>query len=197
MAYEQQAPIGGGPTAAQAIGQLGMMGAAATAMAPAAAGAGTTAAAGLAALGPVGWAFLAVGVASTLFGMSASRKAEEYQRYQLKLADNQARIDAANTITDLSRDIRYTQGAAVAALGHTAAGIGESFMALRTDELNLYRRDISNARLSSGSNRATIQAASSLSRARQSNNQVLGYLSIASQGMNGYRTWTRVRGGEE
>lgn len=176
-----------------AAGGMGTMSVAATAAAPAIA----PAAGVMAALGPVGWAFLAVGVASTLFGMSASRKAEAYQRYQLKLADNQARIDAANTITDLTRDIRYQQGTALAALGHTAAGIGESFIALRTDELNLYRRDVRNARLSSGANRSSIQAASELSRSRQHSGQVLGYLSIASQGMEGYRKWTRVRGGEE
>jgi hypothetical protein len=193
MAYVPQQPVGAGPNYAQAVGGLGIMGMAAATAAPAPALAAP--AAGMAALGPVGWAALAVTVGSTLFGMSAARKQAAYERYQLKLAENQARIDAANTIVDLSREIRYQQGTALAALGHSAAGVGESFLAIRADELNLYRRDVSNAYLSSLAGRSSIQAASSLSRSRQSSSNVLGYLTIASQGLDGYKKWTRLKPG--
>lgn len=201
MAYVQQQPVGAGPNYAQAVGQLGLtyvgiqgMAAMSAAAAPAAAVA-APAAAGMVALGPVGWAALGVMAVSTLMGISAARKQAAYERYQLKLAETQARIDAANTIVDLSRDLRYQQGTALAALGHSAAGIGESFMAIRADELNLYRRDVSNARLSGLANRSSISAASELSRSRQRSQAVLGYLSLASQGLDGYQKWTRLRQG--
>ena len=177
MAFPMIAAAGAGTMTAGA-------GAGMAAMAPAAA-----------ALGPVGWAFLAAGAVSTVFSMSASRKAAEYERYQLKLAEQQAQIDARNTLDDLGRELRYTTGMALASLGHGGAGIGESFLAIRQDELNLYSRDVRNARLSSGSTRATISAAASASRARQDNQQIVGYLSLISQGLSGYDKYTRLKAG--
>lgn len=147
-----------------------------------------------AALGPIGWGFLAVSAVSTIMGMSAASKQADYMRYQLMLAENQGQIDAHNTMIDLTRDFRYTRGMALAALGHGSAGIGESFVAVRTDELNLLGRDIRNARLSALAGQGPIQARTSQAAAKAKNERAMGYLSLIQQGLRGYEVGKRLAG---
>jgi hypothetical protein len=147
-----------------------------------------------AALGPVGWGLLAVSAFSTVMGMSAASKQAAYEKYQLRLAERQGQIDAFNTVLDLTRDFRYTRGSAMASLGYGAAGIGESFIAVRTDELNLLNRDVRNARLSHLAGQAPIAARTAQAAARARNERTMGYLSLVQQGMRGYMVGTRLAG---
>lgn len=175
-----------------AMGGSGAM----TTVAPAAAApAGMTSlSAAAAALGPVGWAAMGVMAVSTVLSMSAASKQAKYERYQMKLQANQARIDARNTLEDITREVRYSRGSAMAGLGHNAAGIGQSFLAIRSDELSLHSRNVRNLQLGSGATQAGISAASQINRARAGNERMLGYLDLMSLGITGYAEGKRLAG---
>jgi hypothetical protein len=147
-----------------------------------------------AALGPVGWAMLGVAAVSTVLSGKAASDAAKYERYQLKLAEQQGKIDAYNTMVDLGRDFRYSRGAALSSLGHSSAGIGESFLAVRTDELNLYSRDMTSARLSALAGRSQAGAMASRATAKASNQKTMSYLSLLAQGLDAYGTGKRLGG---
>lgn len=166
-----------------------------------AAGAGAAGAAGMgglgvaaAALGPVGWGLLAVSAISSVMSSRAASAQAKYQQFQLRLAEQQGQLDARNTMIDLTRDFRYNRGVAMASLGYGAAGVGESFLAVRNDEYNLYNRDVRNARLSALAGTSQRSAAAATSRARAKNEQMLGYLSLVQTGLRGYQTHKRLQG---
>lgn len=148
-----------------------------------------------AALGPIGWAALGVAAVSSFMGARAADKAEEYRRFQIRLQERQGRIDAQNTIFNLSRELRYTQGMAQAQLGHGSAGVGESFIALRNDELNLFDRDLNNARLTALGAQSTAQAAISQSRARSDNIRLMSYVDLLGQATSGLLTGQQLAKG--
>ena len=126
-------------------------------------------------------------IGGALLGGMAGRSAAKAEAYQLGLAERQAELDGQNAALDLSRNFRYTQGAALAALGHGSAGIGDSFLAVRSDEFNLYSRDLTNVRLTALGRAAGFQAGAAAARARGRNAMVAGFLDATSAAIGGYK----------
>lgn len=126
-------------------------------------------------------------IGGSIMGGLAGRSAANAEAYQLRMAERQAELEGQNAALDLHRNLRYTQGVALASLGHGRAGIGDSFLAVRSDEFNLYSRDLGNVRLSMLGRAAGFQAGAVAARARGRNELLGGFLDATTAAIGGFR----------